>query len=255
MGLGTLITRTTDTVVAATTSAARAVTAATTSAAGATGGAALGAGLGAVRGAGLGAVRGAADGLRDGAERGSRSAPAAALTVTALTVTGILDWPLVLAAGGTAFLVNRLTQHPAAPPHPPATPTTPHPPTRAARKTRTPRSPAAAGRRPPAATPHLHLHLPRRRNSRLASGLEPPGHGGGAGRVAHGEFSCSDRSWVASLTIRPALTPCRTPRTHPAQTASKPRRVRGGLAELKYPRSQRSPCSPPRPSDSPGNSA
>ena len=75
MGLGTLITRTTDTVVAATTSAARAVTAATTSAAGATGGAALGAGLGAVRGAGLGAVRGAADGLRDDAERGSRSAP------------------------------------------------------------------------------------------------------------------------------------------------------------------------------------
>jgi len=46
MGLGTLITRTTDTVLAATTSAARAVTAATTSAAGATGGAALGAGLG-----------------------------------------------------------------------------------------------------------------------------------------------------------------------------------------------------------------
>ncbi len=135
MGLGTLITRTTDTVVAATTSAARAVT----------GGAALG--------AGLGAVRGAADGLRDDAERGSRSAPAAALTVTALTVTGILDWPLVLAACGTAFLVNRLTQHPAAPPHPPATPTTPHPPTRAARKTRTPRSPAAAGRRPPAVSP------------------------------------------------------------------------------------------------------
>ena len=48
--------------------------------------------------------------------------PPAALTVTALTVTGILDWPLVLAAGGTAILVNRLTQHPAAPPpHPPAT--------------------------------------------------------------------------------------------------------------------------------------
>ncbi len=37
MGLGTLITRTTDTVVAATTSAARAVTAATTSVAGVTG--------------------------------------------------------------------------------------------------------------------------------------------------------------------------------------------------------------------------
>ncbi len=199
MGLHTPITRTTDTVIAATTSAAGAVTAATTSVAGATGGAALG--------AGLGAVRGAADGLRDGAERGSRSAPAAALTVTALTVTGILDWPLVLAAGGTAILVNRLTQHPAAPPpHPPAT----RPRARAARKTRTPRSPAAAARRPPAATPHLHLHLPRRRNSRLASGPEPPGHGGGAGRVAHGEFICSDRSWVASLTVRPALTPCRT---------------------------------------------
>ncbi len=232
MGLGTLITRTTDTVIAATTSAARAVTAATTSAAGTTGGAALGAGLGAARGAGLGAargaglgaVRGAADGLRDGAERGSRSAPAAALTVTALTVTGILDWPLVLAAGGTAFLVNRLTQHPAAPPpHPPAT----RPRARAARKPgrRGPRPRRAGGhpQRPP------HLHLPRRRNSRRASGPEPPGHGGGAGRVAHGEFSCSDRSWVASLTIRPALTPCRTPRTHPqprlqAKTSPSPKR-------------------------------
>ncbi len=195
MGLGTLITRTTDTVIAATTSAAGAVTAATTSVAGATG---------AALGAGLGAVRGAADGLRDGAERGSRSAPAAALTVTALTVTGILDWPLVLAAGGTAILVNRLTQHPAAPPpHPPAT----RPRARAARKTRTPRSPAAAARRPPAATPHLHLHLPRRRNSRLAWGH--PGHPGMVGRraVAHSEFSCSDRSWVASLTIRAANVP------------------------------------------------
>jgi len=182
MGLSPLITRTTDTVLAATTSAARAVTAATTSVAGATGGAALGAGLGAVRGADLGAVRGAADGLRDGTERGSRSAPDAALTVTALTVTGILDWPLVLAAGGTAFLVNRLTQHPAGPPpHPPAT----RPRARPAKKTRTPRSPAPAGRRPPAATPHLHLHLhlhlPRRRSSRLASGPEPPGMVGAPG--------------------------------------------------------------------------
>jgi len=225
MGLHTPITRTTDTVIAATTSAAGAVTAATTSVAGATGGAALG--------AGLGAVRGAADGLRDGAERGSRSAPAAALTVTALTVTGILDWPLVLAAGGTAILVNRLTQTPGEQPRQPGPPVRglprrprhhqvafrlrrppapgQGPPEKPGRRDPRPRRPGGHPQRPP----HLHLHLPRRRNSRLASGPEPPGHGGGAGRVAHGEFICSDRSWVASLTVRPALTPCRTPRTHP----------------------------------------
>lgn len=209
MGLGTLITRTTDTVVAATTSAARAVTAATTSAAGATGGAALG--------AGLGAVRGAADGLRDGAERGSRSAPAAALTVTALTVTGILDWPLVLAAGGTAFLVNRLTQHPAAPPpHPPAT----RPRARAARKTRTPRSPAAAGRRSPTATLHLHLH--RRRSSRLAWGH--PGHPGMVGAPGGSTQRVQLlRSIVGRIAHHPPRTHALSNSTHPpsAQTAGR----------------------------------
>jgi len=106
MGLRTLITRTTDTVVAATTSAARAVTAATTSAAGATGGAALG--------AGLGAARGAADGLRNGAERGSRSAPAAALTVTALTGSCSLLAPVAPAVVPT-FSATTTTPAPVVP--------------------------------------------------------------------------------------------------------------------------------------------
>ena len=50
--------------------------------------------------------------LRGGAEKGSRSPTAAALTAVALGVTGIIDWPLLLTAGGTALVVNRLTSRP-----------------------------------------------------------------------------------------------------------------------------------------------
>jgi len=224
MGLHTLITRTTDTVIAATTSAARAVTAATTSAAGATGGAALG--------AGLGAARGAADGLRNGAERGSRSAPAAALTVTALTVTGILDWPLVWPPAAppswsTGSPSTRPARHHTRRPHPP-----PHAPRHGP-----PENPDAAipGRGGPAATrsdpaPSTCTCTCTCTDEGVAGWPGATREWWGAGRVAHGEFSCSDRSWVASLTVRPALTPCRTPRTHPqprlqVETSPSPKRL------------------------------
>jgi len=112
-------------------------------------------------------------------------------------------------------------------PHPPPHAPEQGPPRKPGRRDHRPRRAGGHPQRPPHL--HLHLHLHRRRSSRLASGLEPPGHGKGAGRVAHGEFSCSDRSWVASLTIRPALTPCRTPRTHPqprlqVETSPSPKR-------------------------------
>jgi len=93
MGLGTAITHTTSRLADATTSAA---------------GAASDAALGTT----LGALRGAADGVREGAEKGSRSPTAAALTSVALAATGILDWPLLLAAGGTALLLTQLSPHP-----------------------------------------------------------------------------------------------------------------------------------------------
>lgn len=72
-----------------------------TTAAGALGGAAVG--------GAAGAVRGAANGVTNGVSGGAKSTPAAALAITALGVTGLVDWPLLLAAGGTALVLDRLT--------------------------------------------------------------------------------------------------------------------------------------------------
>ena len=74
--------------------------AATTATAGAVGGAA-------VDGV-VGAVTGAAAGVRRGIDRGSHSTPAAALTLGALGVAGLVEWPLLLAIGGGALLLRRL---------------------------------------------------------------------------------------------------------------------------------------------------
>ncbi|MGA9489503.1 MAG: hypothetical protein WBV80_04520 [Mycobacterium sp.] len=73
---------------------------ATTAAAGAVGGAA-------VNGV-MGAVTGAADGVKKGIDSGSHSTPAAALTLGALGVAGLVEWPLLLAVGGGALLLRRL---------------------------------------------------------------------------------------------------------------------------------------------------
>ncbi len=63
------------------------------------------------------------------------------------------------------------------------------------------------------------------------------------------------RSIVGRIAHHPPRTHALSNSTHPPSPdcRSKPRRVRSGLAELKYPRSQRSPARP-RPPDSPGNS-
>jgi len=74
---------------------------ATTATAGAVGGAA-------VNGA-VGAVTGAAAGVQRGIDSGSHSTPAAALTLGALGVAGIVEWPLLLAVGGGALLLRRLS--------------------------------------------------------------------------------------------------------------------------------------------------
>ena len=75
---------------------------ATTAAAGAVGGAA-------VNGV-VGAVTGAAAGVQKGIDSGSHSTPAAALTLGALGVAGLVEWPLLLAVGGGALLLRRLEQ-------------------------------------------------------------------------------------------------------------------------------------------------
>src|ERR1700753_3650470 len=74
--------------------------AATTAAAGAVGGAA-------VNGV-VGAVTGAAEGGERGIGKVSHSMPAAALTLGALGVAGLLEWPVVLAIGGGALILRHL---------------------------------------------------------------------------------------------------------------------------------------------------
>ncbi|OBY30172.1 hypothetical protein [Mycolicibacter kumamotonensis] len=71
----------------------------TTEAAGAIGGAALN-GV-------IGGVKGAASGAQRGLSTGSHSTPAAALTLGALGVTGLVEWPLLVAVGGTALVLKQ----------------------------------------------------------------------------------------------------------------------------------------------------
>jgi hypothetical protein len=75
---------------------------ATTAAAGALGGAA-------VNGV-IGGLQGTAAGIRDGLSSGSRSTPAALLTVGAVGAVGLVEWPVLLTVGGAALLVRQLAQ-------------------------------------------------------------------------------------------------------------------------------------------------
>ncbi|BAV43251.1 hypothetical protein [Mycobacterium ulcerans] len=79
---------------------------ATTAAAGAVGGAA-------VNGV-VGGVKGAAEGIQRGLSTGSKSTPAAAMAMGALGVAGIVEWPILLAVGGSALLLRRMSQRPEA---------------------------------------------------------------------------------------------------------------------------------------------
>jgi len=83
---------------------------ATTAAAGAVGGAA-------VNGV-VGGVKGAAEGIQKGIGPGSKSTAAAAVTLGALGVAGIVEWPILLAVGGGALVLRKMTQkpHESAPP-------------------------------------------------------------------------------------------------------------------------------------------
>ena len=82
----------------------------TVRAAGSVGGAAtatLGAVSGAAIGGVVGSIKGAAEGATAGARRGSHSTPAAALTLGAVALTGVVQWPVVAVAGGTALVLNQ----------------------------------------------------------------------------------------------------------------------------------------------------
>jgi hypothetical protein len=76
------------------------VATATTATAGAAAGATIGAAVGAVGGA----LRGAGTGIAAGA----RSQPAAVVGLAAVGAAGLVEWPLVVAVGGTALALRQL---------------------------------------------------------------------------------------------------------------------------------------------------
>ena len=96
------------------TSAVGAVAGAATSTAGAVSGGAVGGGLGALSGVARGLTRGAAA----GATRGRHSTAATVITLTAVGAAGLVDWPILLATGGAAIIldkaINRQSSGPAA---------------------------------------------------------------------------------------------------------------------------------------------
>ncbi|GAA3194226.1 hypothetical protein [Rhodococcus baikonurensis] len=71
---------------------------ATTTVAGAVGGGVIG-GV-------TGGIRGTAEGVRDGLRAGSSSTPTAVLTMAAVGAAGLVEWPVVVAVGGTALLLH-----------------------------------------------------------------------------------------------------------------------------------------------------
>lgn len=80
------------------------VATATTAVAGAVGGAAIN-GV-------VGGVKGAAEGIQQGIGKGSKSTAAAALAIGALGVTGLVEWPILLAVGGGALVLRKMSQKP-----------------------------------------------------------------------------------------------------------------------------------------------
>lgn len=74
----------------------------TTSTAGAVGGAA-------VNGV-VGGIKGAADGIQQGISKGSKSTTAAAVGLGALGAIGLIEWPVLLAVGGGALVLQRIAR-------------------------------------------------------------------------------------------------------------------------------------------------
>ena len=70
---------------------------------------------GAAYGAATGAVDGAIRGAGQGLGSGPRATPAAALAVAAVGAAGLIEWPVLLLASGTALVVRQLRHKPANP--------------------------------------------------------------------------------------------------------------------------------------------
>ena len=74
----------------------------TTAAAGAVGGAAIN-GV-------VGGIQRAANGVRSGLNSGRHSSAAAAVTLGAIGAVGLVEWPLLVAVGGTALVLHQINQ-------------------------------------------------------------------------------------------------------------------------------------------------
>ena len=91
------------------TSAVGAVAGAATSTAGVLSGGAVGGGVGALSGV----ARGLTQGVAAGAARGRHSTAATVITLTAVGVSGLVDWPILLATGGAAIVLDKaINRHP-----------------------------------------------------------------------------------------------------------------------------------------------
>ncbi|MDI9915763.1 hypothetical protein [Rhodococcus sp. IEGM 1379] len=69
---------------------------------------AVGAVGGGVVGGVSGGIRGAAGGVRDGIRAGAKSTPTAVLTLAAVGAAGLVEWPVLVAVGGTAVVLREL---------------------------------------------------------------------------------------------------------------------------------------------------
>ena len=58
----------------------------------------------------IGAVEGTAAGVRNGLRSGSHSTTTAALTLAAIGVAGVVDWPILVAVGGGALAIHQLSR-------------------------------------------------------------------------------------------------------------------------------------------------
>lgn len=85
-------------------------------------GAAAGGAVGAAEGGVVGAARGGARGMAQGVGLGSRTLPAVALTVAVVGATGLVDWPLLIALGGTVVVLRQVRNAPAVGAHDPLDP-------------------------------------------------------------------------------------------------------------------------------------
>jgi hypothetical protein len=57
----------------------------------------------------IGGIQGAVTGIRNGVGSGSHSTPVAAFTLGVIGAAGLVEWPVLIAVGGTALVIHQLS--------------------------------------------------------------------------------------------------------------------------------------------------